>query len=304
MTPALTIEALSKRYGSLAAVDGLSLQAATGAVTALLGPNGAGKTTTVEICAGLRSADSGRVSVLGRRPGDPDLRHRVAVMPQRAGVYPGARCAEMLRLVASYYATPVPPAELLDRLGLAGVARTTFRRLSGGQQQRLSLAMAVVGRPELVFLDEPSAGLDVQARHAGWGLIRELRDSGVAIILTTHAMDEAAALADHVVIIDHGRVLTAGSVAELTSSGAQSSLRFRAPPGLDLGPLAASLAPGVQPTEPAPGHYLIEAAVTPALLAAVTAWAAGHDALVAEIAIERRSLEDVFLDLTGRELRS
>ncbi len=208
--PAVEVVGLVKRYGATTAVDGLSLEVPRATVVALLGPNGAGKTTTVEVCEGFRTADAGSVRVLGRHPHDRALRAAVGVMPQGGGVYPGARAGEMLRLVASYYARPLDPGELLERLGLAGVERTSYRRLSGGQQQRLSLAMALVGRPVLVFLDEPTAGLDVQARHATWELVAELRTDGVSVLLTTHAMDEAESLADTVVIVDRGRVLASG----------------------------------------------------------------------------------------------
>ncbi|MHB8340468.1 MAG: ABC transporter ATP-binding protein [Mycobacteriales bacterium] len=301
--PAVEVVDLVKRYGSLTAVDGLSLAVPVGQVVALLGPNGAGKTTTVEICAGFRRADGGQVRVLGGPPGGRALRARVGVMPQAGAGYPGARTGEMLRLVAAYYADPLDPAELLDRLGLAAVSNTPYRRLSGGQQQRLSLATAVVGRPELVFLDEPTAGLDVQARLATWELVGELRAGGVSVVLTTHAMDEAEALADQVVIVDHGRVLASGTPRSLTSDGAGGQLRFRAPEGLDLADLLAVLPAGSRAGEPRPGEYLVEGAVDPALLATVTAWCAGRDALAQDLRVAERSLQDVFLELTGRDLR-
>ncbi|HEX6467565.1 MAG TPA: ABC transporter ATP-binding protein [Streptosporangiaceae bacterium] len=299
---AVQVDGLVKRYGRTVAVDGLSLDARRGDVTALLGPNGAGKTTTVEICAGFRRADAGTVRVLGRDPADRSLRARVGVMPQSGGVPLAARAGEFLRLVASFYADPADPAVLLDRLGLAGHARTPYKRLSGGQQQRLSLAAAIIGRPELVFLDEPTAGLDPQARHATWALVDELRAAGVAIVLTTHHMDEAERLADQVLIVDHGRVVAAGTPRELT--GAERQLRFRARSGLGLDELLAALPPGSAAKESPAGHYLIEGEVRPELLATVTAWCASHGVLTEDLRIERRTLEDVFLELTGRELRS
>jgi ABC-2 type transport system ATP-binding protein len=301
---AVEVSGLVKRYGDTPAVDGLSLHAAAGEVLALLGPNGAGKTTTVEICEGFRHADSGRVRILGRDPGDRALRARVGVMPQSGGAYPGARAGELLRLMASYYDGPRDPAALLERLGLSASARTPWRRMSGGQQQRLSLAMAVVGRPELVFLDEPTAGLDVQARHATWDLVRELRDDGVSVVLTTHAMEEAEILADQVVIVDHGRVVAAGSPHDLTRGGARGQLRFRAPAGLPIGELLTALQPGTTAEEPSRGSYLVEGEVDPQLLAAVTAWCASFNAMTEDLRVEQRSLEDVFLELTGRELRT
>jgi ABC-2 type transport system ATP-binding protein len=302
---AVEVVDLVKAYGQGRAVDGLSFAVPMGTVTALLGPNGAGKTTTVEICEGFRAADSGTVRVLGDRPiaDATRLRPRVGVMLQAGGMYPGARAGEMLRLVAAHHANPLDADALLDRLGLTGgPARTPFRRLSGGQKQLLSLAMAVVGRPELVFLDEPTAGLDVHARHRTWDLVEELRAAGVTVVLTTHAMDEAERLADQVVIVNRGRVVAAGSPAELTRGGADGELRFRAPAGLDLDQLLAALPAGSAAEERAGGHYIVRGVVDPAFLAAVTAWCAGNGVLPADLRVEQRSLEDVFVDLTGAEL--
>jgi ABC-2 type transport system ATP-binding protein len=213
-------------------------------------------------------------------------------------------CGEFLAAMSRFHAYPLNPRWLLEILGLAGVAKTPFKRLSGGQQQRLSLAAAVIGRPELVFLDEPTAGMDPQARHATWDLVRALRDGGVSVILTTHFMEEAERLSDHVVIIDHGRAVTSGSPAELTGSTGQ--LRFRAQPGLDTESLVTALPTGTTAKESPAGHYLIEvqAAVDPGLLAAVTAWCAERGVLPSSLKIESRTLEDVFLELTGRDLRS
>ncbi|WP_219461342.1 ABC transporter ATP-binding protein [Nonomuraea rhizosphaerae] len=300
-SPAVELIDLVKRYGGTTAIDGLSLRAERGAVTAVLGPNGAGKTSTVEICEGFRTADAGTVRVLGLPPGRSALRPRVGVMLQAGGVPPAARCAEWLRLVSRLYARPLDCAALLSRLGLTEHARTPYRRLSGGQQQRLSLAAAVVGRPELVFLDEPTAGLDPQARHACWELVGELRSAGVAVVLTTHHMDEAERLADHVVIIDRGRVVAEGSPASLT--GAERQLRFRARPGLGLDELLNALPDGSAAKESPAGHYIIEGQVGPELLATVTAWCAAEGVTADDLRIERRTLEDVFLELTGRELR-
>ncbi|HXV93964.1 MAG TPA: ABC transporter ATP-binding protein, partial [Pseudonocardia sp.] len=207
--PALSVRGLVKQYGRTTAVDGLDLELPAASVLALLGPNGAGKTTTVEVCTGFATADAGEVRVLGTDPaGAPDaLRARIGVMPQGGGAYPGVRAAEMLHLVAACAAEPLDPAWLVEVLGLTSCARTPYKRLSGGQQQRLALACAVVGRPELVFLDEPTAGMDPQGRRLVWELIDALRRDGVAVLLTTHLMEEAEALADHVVIVDHGRVI-------------------------------------------------------------------------------------------------
>ena len=304
MDTAVQVEGLVKRYAGRAVVDGLSLTVRPGSVLALLGPNGAGKTTTVEVCEGFRTPDAGTVRVLGRDPRDPALRPRVGVMPQSGGAYPGLRCGEVLRLVASFSAHPLDPAVLLERLGLLDVERTAFRRLSGGQQQRLSLAMAVVGRPELVFLDEPTAGLDPAARHATWELVEAMRADGVSVVLTTHLMDEAERLADDVVIVDGGRVVAAGTVEALTRTGAVGQLRFRTTPGLDLDQLLNALPEGCAAKESPAGAYLVEGHIDPQVLAAVTAWTAGQGAMATDLRVERRTLEDVFLELTGRELRA
>jgi ABC-2 type transport system ATP-binding protein len=217
----LDVRGLVKSYGGARAVDGLDLQAGRGQVTAILGPNGAGKTTTVEICEGLRTADAGQVQVLGRdiRGAAAELRARVGVMLQDGGLPTGARALTLLRQVAAFYANPHDPDRLAERLGITTYARSTVRRLSGGQRQRLALALAMVGRPELVFLDEPTAGLDPQARLAVWDLIRETRAGGTSIVLTTHAMDEAERLADQVSILSRGRLVASGTPVELTTSG-------------------------------------------------------------------------------------
>jgi ABC-2 type transport system ATP-binding protein len=304
--PAVEVVDLVKRYGDKTAVDGLCLTVERGTLTAVLGPNGAGKTTTIETCEGYRRPDAGSVRVLGLDPqrDATALRPRVGVMLQSGGVYPGVKAIEVLRHVASLHAHPVDVDALADRLGLGSAGRTPYRRLSGGQQQRLSLAMAVVGRPEIVFLDEPTAGLDPQARRATWELVGDLRADGVSVVLTTHYMDEAEKLADSVVIVDHGRVIAVGSPRELTSAGAGGTLRFNAAAGLDITSLAAVLPDGTGVREVAAGHYLVTGVIDPRLLAGVTAWCADRYLMPEELAIDRRTLEDVFIDLTGRELRT
>ena len=306
IAPAVEIDGLVKRYRDKTAVAGLSLSAQRGQVTAILGPNGAGKTTTIETCEGYRRPDGGTVRVLGLDPmaDARQLRPRVGVMLQAGGVPTTARAAEYLRVMASFYAHPLDPAALMAALGLTGSARTPYKHLSGGQQQRLSLAAAVIGRPDLVFLDEPTAGLDPQARHATWELIEGLRAAGTSVILATHYMEEAERLADAVVIVDHGLVVASGPPAELTGSAGQ--LRFRAEPGLDLGGLLAALPLGAVAKESPAGHYLVEVTgrVDPQLIASVTAWCAEHGVLARDLQIESRTLEDLFLELTGRGLRS
>ncbi len=319
--PAVEVTALVKRYGGRAVVDGLDLTARAGRVTAVLGPNGAGKTTTAECCEGLRQPDGGAVRVLGLDPvADARLlRPRVGVMLQDGGLPTGVRALEMLQHVARMYAHPRDVGELVARLGIDAFARTTVRRLSGGQRQRLALAAAVVGRPDVVFLDEPSAGLDPQARLAVWALVRELRTEGVTVVLTTHHMDEAEGLADHVVIVDHGAVIAQGTVAELVAPAlregdgtgwtgtADRTLRFRTVPGLDLADLGAALSGATEASlgveELAAGDYAATGPVGPATVAALADWCARRDVLTTSITVGRRTLEDVFLDLTGRSLR-
>ncbi|MGQ9408724.1 ABC transporter ATP-binding protein [Mycolicibacterium gilvum] len=301
----VVLRGVSKRYGSTTAVAGLDLVVERAEVFALLGPNGAGKTTTVEMCEGFIKPDAGSLRILGLDPivDNAEVRARTGVMLQGGGAYPAARAGEMLDLVAAYAADPLDPTWLLDTLGLTDAARTTYRRLSGGQQQRLALACAVVGRPELVFLDEPTAGMDAHARIVVWELIDALRRDGVTVVLTTHQLSEAEELADRILIIDNGAAVATGTPAELVRNGAENQLRFRAPKMLDLTLLVAALPEGYRATEPTAGEYLVEGHIDPQVLATVTAWCARLDVLATDMRVEQRSLEDVFLDLTGRELR-
>lgn len=305
-SPAVEISGLVKNYGRTTAVAGLTMSAERGQITAVLGPNGAGKTTTIEVCEGYRRADAGTVRVLGLDPAKDaaKLRPRVGVMLQSGGIPTTARPLDYLRVMAAFYAHPLEPSMLLDRLGLTESARTPFRRLSGGQQQRLALSAALIGRPELIFLDEPTAGLDPQARHATWDLIAGLKTAGATIILTTHYLEEAERLADHVVIVDHGELVTQGTPAELTGSHGQ--LRFKAEPGLDTSGLLGALPAASVVKESPAGAYLVElpSGVDPQVVATVTAWCAEQGVLAKNLRIESRTLEDVFLELTGRELRS
>jgi ABC-2 type transport system ATP-binding protein len=303
--PAVEVRDLVMRYGEVTAVDGLTLAVEAGTVTAILGPNGAGKTTTIETCEGFRRPQVGEVRVLGSDPiaDARALRPRVGVMLQSGGAWVGVRAHEMLRHMASLYANPLDVDALIERLGLGSCGTTTYRRLSGGQQQRLSLAMALVGRPELIFLDEPTAGLDPQARRATWDLIEELREAGVTTVLTTHFMDEAEILSDQVFIVDAGRVIAAGTPAELVHAGEENAIRLITEPNLDAAKLAASLPDGTTVHESQPGHYAITGAISPGLLASVATWCADHGLLAESISVQRQTLEDRFLELTGKALR-
>ncbi|MBB5978624.1 ABC transporter ATP-binding protein [Kribbella solani] len=224
MPVAVEIDKLVVRYGEKTAVDGLSLTVAAGTVTAVLGPNGAGKTTTVETCEGFRRPDSGRVRVLGLDPlADHDeLMPKIGVMLQEGGAWSGVRAVEMLRYVATLHAHPLDLDGLVERLDLGSCGRTPYRRLSGGQKQRLSFALAIVGRPEIAFLDEPTTGLDPHGRREIWQLIRDLRDDGVTVVLTTHAMDEAEQLSDQVHVVSAGTVIASGTPESLTEHHTKS----------------------------------------------------------------------------------
>ncbi|XVV11102.1 ABC transporter ATP-binding protein [Actinoplanes sp. CA-131856] len=287
------------RYGDTTAVHGVSLTVPRGRVLSLLGHNGAGKTSLLQVCEGFRRADGGQVRVLGLDPMDDhdELMPRLGIMLQSGGVYPWATAGEILRLFASFAANPLDVDMLLDRLGLRRFERTRFRRLSGGEQQRLSLAIALVGRPELVFLDEPTAGMDTEARHTTWELIEELRADGVSVLLTTHLLDEAERLADEVVIMRNGLVAATGTPAELTAAAGIDLLEVRADAGLVPDGRLADL----KVTETSPGEYAVTGALDAATIAEVLGWFASVGATVTSLNTRRRTLEDVYLALTKAE---
>ncbi|MBU5655192.1 MULTISPECIES: ABC transporter ATP-binding protein [Corynebacterium] len=302
-TSALVLDNVIKTYGDVNAVNGLSFRAKHGEILCLLGPNGAGKTTTIEMCEGFKKPTSGHIEVLGLDPArNPDaVRSRIGIMLQGGGSYSGIKVKEMLKLSASYNENPLDPEWLLDTLGLRGVAKNSYRRLSGGQQQRLSLALAIIGRPELVFLDEPTAGMDAQSRLAVWDLIRSLRADGVTVILTTHLMDEAEALSDHVVIIDHGRLVASGTAASLTETTDIPQLNFDTATPVDLEALREV---GISAEALRPLHYRLTSTVSPAVIADLATGLAAQNVVLRNLHTSHRNLEEVFLDLTGREMRS
>jgi ABC-2 type transport system ATP-binding protein len=304
--PAISVIGLAKHYGTTRAVDGLSFDVAAGEVFGLLGPNGAGKTTTVETLEGYRTPDTGTVRVLGLDPvrDAAELRPRIGVMLQEGGLYPGLKPLELLHLFAAYYDDAESPDTLLDTVGLRDAARTAVRRLSGGQKQRLSLACALIGRPEVVFLDEPTAGMDPHARATTWQLVRDLRDRGVTVLLTTHAMDEAEQLCDRVAIVTGGKLAALGSPSELTQHAASDEVWFAAATGIDTSALARALGLNDgEVVEDRVGEYVIRAAGTPARIADLACFLRDANVTLAALQGGRRSLEEVFLQLTAEEAR-
>ncbi len=296
--PAIEVDRLSVTYGTTRAVDRISFSADFGEVLAVLGPNGAGKTSTVEALEGYRRPDEGSVRVLDLDPvADHDrLTPQIGVMLQSGGAYPGIRPLEALTLHASFYASAEDPAALLARVGLSHVRRCTWRQLSGGEQQRLSLALALIGRPRVAFLDEPTNSVDVQGRQLIRRLIRELAHEGVCVVLTTHDLDEAEKLADRVAIIDRGRLVKSGTPNELMSAGGSREIRFGAVTGLDTAALGKVMIAAVE--EVTPGEYRVATDPSPANIAALTNWLAERDLPLADLRAGRQTLEDVFLRMT------
>ncbi len=287
------------RYGSTVAVDHLSFSARRGQVLALLGPNGAGKTSTVETLEGYRRPSAGTVRVLGLDPvaDHTSLVARIGVMLQRGGVYPTMPARRALTLFAGYYDDPEDPDRLLELVGLRSAARTPWRQLSGGEQQRLSLALALVGRPEVLFLDEPTAGVDPEGRRAVRQVVADRRDAGACVVLTTHELPEAERLADEVVIVARGRAVARGAVHEL--AGDTGGIRFAAPAGIDRTALASALevdAAAVQ--EVRPGEYALAVEPSAGRVAAVAAFLEARGLPLSDLRAGRGSLEDVYLAVT------
>lgn len=297
--PALDIRDLLVRYGDRAVVDRFTMSAQAGQITALIGPNGAGKTTTVEVCVGLRSRQAGEVQVLGVDPrlATPDHRSKVGVMLQDGGLYPTARARAWLRTLGAMTQDSMDADELITELGINPV--TTVRRMSGGEVQRLKLASALIGRPELLFLDEPTTALDPSARDALWGFLRRLRDEGVCIVLTTHDLGDVEDVADTVTVMAQGRTVVTGPVSQLT--GTQEGLRFRARPELDTHGLQGALPEGYTVRERAAGEYVITGLPTPEILATAASWCAEHGVLATQIHTGTQSLADVLRELPGSD---
>ncbi|MDQ2884789.1 MAG: ABC transporter ATP-binding protein [Chloroflexota bacterium] len=301
---AIVVDQFSKSYGQNRVVDSLGFTVHKGEVFALLGPNGAGKTTTVETLEGYRKPDQGTIRVLGLDPirQASELKPRVGVMLQQDGLYPALTAREVLTLFAGYYEQPQNPDALLERVGLSTAAKTRCRRLSGGQKRRLALAGALVGNPELVFMDEPTAGMDPQARLATWEIVRDLKSNGVTVLLTTHLMDEAERLADRVAIIDSGRLIALDTPANMIGTQNANIVHFVAPIGLDSAQLATL--PSIRSaSEQRPGSYQIESDDIQAALVELTTWLHEQHITLSELRVGHGSLEDLFLRLTGSEVR-
>jgi len=301
--PAVECDGVIIRYGDTVAVDRLSFDAHRGEVLALLGPNGAGKTSTVEALEGYRPVAGGTVRVLGLDPGrdHAELVRRMGVMLQNGGVYPGLGPAQVLHLFAAYYDDPEDPDALLDQVGLTGARRTPWRRLSGGERQRLSLALALVGRPEVLMLDEPTAGVDPEGRIVVRDLIVAQREKGRCVLLTTHELAEAERVADRVVIIDGGRLLAEGTPAALASGTADGSIRFSTDPGIDTAALAAAVGTGATVEEERPGAYRLHlpgGTETPPAVATLAGWLAERRLSLGDLRTGQ-SLEEAYLAITG-----
>ena len=302
--PVIRVRGLHKRYGETHAVDGVSFEVPAGTVFGLLGPNGAGKTTTVEVLEGLRAPDSGEVRVLGidavHRP--DDLKERIGVSLQTAALYPRLTVVEVLELFRSFYRRGREAAELIGLMDLGEKRNTRTADLSGGQRQRLSVALALVNDPELVFLDEPTTGMDPAARRALWDIILTLKAAGKTVLLTTHYLEEAEVLCDRVAIMDHGRILEEGTVDELVSRRfKERAVRFDAIEG--LGDAQLTTMPGVTSVKHEDGEMLVYTRDVAGTIGAVLDAAEALGVEPANLGVRRATLEDVFLDLTGRALR-
>lgn len=296
----LEVENLTVRYGDVLAVDSVSFSARAGEVTAVLGPNGAGKTSTIEVCEGLRRRTSGEVRVLGLDPHEDrrSLAKRVGIMLQEGGIYPSARPADVIRQYCGLYSSgsggAADPEELIELVGLSERRRTAWRRLSGGEKQRVSLALALAARPAIVFLDEPTSGVDVNGRTMIRSIIRDLADQGCTVILATHELDEAEKVCDRVVIFDRGKVLVSGTLDDVRK--ARQAVRLRTMKPLDLDAMPENLAGWL--IEETPGNYTIEDAPQ-GLIGALAVWLSERGIDVIELRAGMNSLEDVFKDLTG-----
>jgi ABC-2 type transport system ATP-binding protein len=300
-TPVIEVSHLHKRYRQTVAVDDVSFTVERGEIFGILGPNGAGKTTTVECVEGVRRPDRGTVRVLGLDPQRDrrDLRQRVGVQLQEAQLYDKIRLGEAMELFSSFYRRPADWRALIDELGLSDKRNTPFNKLSGGQRQRLSIALALVGNPEIAILDELTTGLDPQARRDTWELIEQVRDRGVTVVLVTHFMEEAERLCDRLAVIDSGRVVAVDTPAGLVARvNAEQRIRFRPSAPVDGG-LLTGLAE-VTAVQRQGGQLVVTG--TGNLLQVVASVLARHQIVAADLRVEQASLDDAFVALTGRSI--
>jgi ABC-2 type transport system ATP-binding protein len=300
----ISVEGLVKRYGDVKAVDGIDFEVRAGEVFGLLGPNGAGKTTTVEILEGLRLPDGGRATVLGVdvATGADSLKPRIGISLQTASLYPKLTVTEVIDLFRSFYPECHPTDELIAMLELEERRNARTKDLSGGQRQRLAVALALVNDPELIFLDEPTTGLDPAARRSLWDLIKGLRSRGRSVLLTTHYMEEAEVLCDRLAIMDHGHILEMGTVDALISKRFQErAVRFDRLDSIEDGALAGL--PAVSSVKHDDDAVLLYTTDVAATVGALIDLAENHAVEPQNLGIRRATLEDVFLDLTGRALR-
>ena len=296
---AVEVSGLTVRYGDLHAVRDVSFSAAAGEITAVLGPNGAGKTSTIEVCEGFRRATGGSVRVLGLDPATQQrlLSERMGVMLQEGGVYPGARVLDTVRHYCALYGKGANATVLVEQVGLTARSKATWRRLSGGERQRVSLALAMAARPDVAFLDEPTSGVDVNGRDTIRSIVRSLADSGCAVVLATHELDEAERLADRVIIFDQGSVIADGTLAELRRG--HDEIRFRSSPHLDTIALASAI--GMVASRVGHDEYVIDAPPHPRLMAQLTAWLAEEGHPLTDLRAGAQRLEDVFRRLTAEK---
>jgi ABC-2 type transport system ATP-binding protein len=304
-TPALSCRGLVKRYADVVAVDGLDLEVCAGECFGLLGPNGAGKTTTIEILEGIHRADAGEVTVLGQRwdgRQDRALRQRLGIQLQETRLTDKLTVRETVRLFRSFYARGPAPDEVIRRVQLEEKADAWVVKLSGGQRQRLAVACALVNEPELLFLDEPTTGLDPQSRRQLWELIEEFKRTGRTVLLTTHYMDEAERLCDRVAVVDHGRVIALGTPDELIASlGANHVVEFGIEGAFDLG--AVEKLPAVAQARREAGGYALIVREPHVAIPALLAELDRQRVALASLTTHHATLEDVFVHLTGRTLR-
>lgn len=295
MGTAIEVRDLRKSYGDFQAVQGVDLDVDEGEILAFLGPNGAGKTTSIEILEGYRTRDSGLVSVLGEDPAEAPLswREKIGIVLQESEPVPELTAFESVTMQAGYYSNPRVPGEVLEIVGLSDSADTRTRKLSGGQKRRLDLALALVGNPSLVFLDEPTTGFDPSARRESWDMIDALRDLGSTVLLTTHYMDEAEYLSNRIVVIAGGLIVARGTAAELAEQvGARTRITWRPVPGAPAVPqrLGAAVSQG---------QAIIETDEVIPAIQALTTWALESEIDLPELNVARPTLEDVYLELTG-----